>query len=53
LPSREVLLGQLLAVMIAVPTSAVRVLAGVPRALVTALSALRDKRQAAEAPPAA
>lgn len=52
LPPREVLLGQLLAVMAGVPTSVVRVLAGVPRALVTALSALRDQRQAAEAPPA-
>ena len=53
LPSREVLLGQLLSVMAGVPTSAVRVLAGVPRALVNLLSALKDKRQAAEAPPAA
>jgi large subunit ribosomal protein L10 len=53
LPPREVLLGQLLAVMAGVPTSVVRVLAGVPRALVTALLALRDQRQAAEAPPAA
>jgi len=34
LPSREVLLGQLLSVMVGVPTSAVRVLDGVPRALV-------------------
>lgn len=53
LPSREVLLGQLLSVMAGVPTSAVRVLAGVPRALVNLLSALKDQRQAAEAPPAA
>jgi len=53
LPSREVLLGQLLSVMAGVPTSAVRVLAGVPRALVNLLSALKDKRQAAEAPPVA
>ncbi len=53
LPSREALLGQLLSVMAGVPTSAVRVLAGVPRALVNLLSALKDKRQAAEAPPAA
>ena len=53
LPSREVLLGQLLSVMVGVPTSAVRVLAGVPRALVNVLSALRDKRQDAEAQPAA
>jgi large subunit ribosomal protein L10 len=51
LPSREVLLGQLLSVMVGVPTSAVRVLAGVPRALVNVLSALKDQRQAAEAPP--
>ena len=54
LPSREVLLGQLLSVMVAVPASAVRVLAGVPRALVNVLTALKDQRQAAEAaPPAA
>lgn len=53
LPPREVLLGQLLSVMVGVPTSAVRVLAGVPRALVNVLSALRDKRQDAEAQPAA
>jgi len=53
LPSREVLLGQLLSVMVGVPTSAVRVLAGVPRALVNVLSALKDKRQAAEVQPAA
>jgi len=53
LPSREVLLGQLLSVMVGVPTSAVRVLAGVPRALVNVLSALRDKRQDAEAQPVA
>jgi large subunit ribosomal protein L10 len=53
LPSREVLLGQLLSVMVGVPTSAVRVLAGVPRALVNVLSALKDQRQAAEAPPVA
>jgi large subunit ribosomal protein L10 len=53
LPSREVLLGQLLSVMVGVPTSAVRVLAGVPRALVNVLTALRDQRQTAEGQPVA
>ena len=53
LPSREVLLGQLLAVMLDVPTSVVRVLAGVPRGLVNLLVALKDQKVAAEAQPAA
>ena len=52
LPSREVLLGQLLAVMLDVPTSVVRVLAGVPRGLVTLLAALKDQKEAAGAQPA-
>lgn len=45
LPSREVLLGQLLAVMAAVPTSMVRVLAGVPRGLLNVLNAHKDKKE--------
>ena len=53
LPSREVLLGQLLAVMLEVPTSVVRVLAGVPRGLVNLLAALKDQQEAAGAQPAA
>jgi large subunit ribosomal protein L10 len=53
LPSREVLLGQLLAVMLDVPTSVVRVLAGVPRGLVNLLAALKDQKEAAGAQPAA
>jgi large subunit ribosomal protein L10 len=50
LPSREVLLGQLLSVMVSVPTSFVRVLAGVPRGLLNVLTALKEKREAG--PPA-
>ena len=53
LPSREVLLGQLLAVMLEVPTSVVRVLAGVPRGLVNLLAALKDQQEAAGTQPAA
>jgi large subunit ribosomal protein L10 len=47
LPSREVLLGQLLSVMAAVPTSMVRVLAGVPRGLLNVLNAHKDKKEPA------
>jgi large subunit ribosomal protein L10 len=53
LPPREVLLGQLLAVMLEVPTAVVRVLAGVPRGLVNLLAALKDQKEAAGAQPAA
>jgi len=53
LPSREVLLGQLLSVMVAVPTSVVRVLAEVPRSLLNVLNAVKDKKEAAESPAAA
>jgi large subunit ribosomal protein L10 len=53
LPPREVLLGQLLAVMQGVPASAVRVLAGVPRGLVNLLAALKDQKEAAGTQPAA
>jgi len=53
LPPREVLLGQLLAVMLEVPTAVVRVLAGVPRGLVNLLTALKDQQEAAGTQPAA
>ena len=49
LPSREVLLGQMLSVMNAVPTGLVRVLSGVPRAFLTVLQAIGDKKAAASA----
>lgn len=47
LPSREVLLGQLLSVMNAVPTSLVRALNNVPQRLLYALQAIRDQKEAA------
>jgi large subunit ribosomal protein L10 len=47
LPSREVLLGRLLSVMNAVPTSLVRVLNNVPQKLVYALQAIKDQKEAA------
>lgn len=47
LPSREALLGQLLSVMLAVPTSVVRVLAEVPRSLLNVLNAVKEKKEAA------
>ena len=47
LPSREVLLGQLLSVMNAVPTSFVRALHNVPQKLVYALQAIKDQKEAA------
>jgi large subunit ribosomal protein L10 len=46
LPSREVLLGRLVSVMAAVPTSLVTVLSGVPRNFVQVLNAYCDKKQA-------
>jgi large subunit ribosomal protein L10 len=48
LPSREVLLGQLLSVMNAVPTGLVRVLSGVPRTFMYALQAIGDKKSASD-----
>jgi large subunit ribosomal protein L10 len=51
LPAREVLLGQLLAAMVAVPTGLVRVLAGVPRGLLNVLTAIEEQKAAG--PPAA
>lgn len=47
LPSREVLLSQLLAVMNAVPTSFVRVLSAVPSGLLNVLQALKAKKEEA------
>jgi large subunit ribosomal protein L10 len=45
LPSREVLLGKLVSVMAAVPTSLVRVLNGVQRDFVQVLNAYSDKKK--------
>lgn len=45
LPSREVLLGRLVSVMAAVPTSLVTVLSAVPRSFVQVLNAYRDKKE--------
>ena len=53
LPSREALLGQLLSVMVSVPTSVVRVLAEVPRSLLNVLNAVKEKKEAAGTPAAA
>jgi len=47
LPPREVLLGQLLSALNAVPTSFVRTIAEVPRSLVNVLAAIRDQKEAA------
>ena len=48
LPSKEVLLGQLLSTWNNVPTGLVQVLTGVPRTFVYALQALKDQKEAAE-----
>jgi large subunit ribosomal protein L10 len=45
LPSKEILLSQLLSVMQAVPTSFVRVLNAVPQKLVYALQAVQDQKE--------
>jgi len=47
LPSREVLLGQLVGVLNNVPTSFVRVLAEVPRQMLNVLNAIKDQKEAA------
>lgn len=47
LPSKEVLLSQLLCVLNGVPTSMVRVLAQVPRSLLNVLNAIGDQKEAA------
>jgi len=46
LPSREVLLAQLLSAMNAVPTSLVTALSDVPRRLVNVLQAIKDQKEA-------
>jgi len=46
LPSREVLLAQVLSAMNAVPTSLVRALADVPRRFVNVLQAIKDQKEA-------
>jgi len=45
LPSREVLLAQVLSAMNAVPTSLVTVLSGVPRQFVNVLQAIKEKKE--------
>ena len=47
LPSREVLLGQLVGVLNNVPTSFVRVVAEVPRQMLNVLNAIKDQKEAA------
>ena len=47
LPSREVLLGQFLAVLTGVPSSFVRTIAEIPRSLLNVLTAYRDQKEAA------
>lgn len=46
LPSKEILLGQLLSTMNAVPTSAVRLFAGIPRQMLNILQAIKEQREA-------
>jgi large subunit ribosomal protein L10 len=47
LPTKEVLLGQLLSVMNGVPTALVRVLSGVPRTFLYGLQAVKDQKEQA------
>jgi len=47
LPPREVMLGQLLAALNAIPTSFVRTIAEIPRSFVGLLAAIRDQKEAA------
>lgn len=47
LPSKDVLLGQMLSVLNAVPTGLVRVLSGVPRTFLYALQAIKDQKEQA------
>ncbi len=47
LPSKEVLLGQLLSTWSSVPTGLVQVLTGVPRTFVYALQAIKEQKEAA------
>jgi large subunit ribosomal protein L10 len=46
LPSKEVLLGQLLSTWSSIPTGLVQVLTGVPRTFVYALQAIKDQKEA-------
>jgi large subunit ribosomal protein L10 len=46
LPSREVLLAQLLSTMNAVPTSLVTALSDVPRRILNVLQAIKDQKEA-------
>ena len=48
LPGREVLLGQMLCAMNAVPTGFVQVLSGVPRSFLNVLQAIRENKEQAE-----
>ena len=48
LPSKEVLLGQLLSTWKNVPTGLVQVLTGVPRSFVYTLQAIKDQKESAE-----
>ena len=47
LPSREMLLGQLLSVLNEVPSSFVRTIAAIPRSLLDVLTAVRDQKETA------
>ena len=47
LPSREVLLGMLVATMNSVPTGFVRTLAEIPRQFLNVLQAIKDQKEAA------
>ena len=47
LPSREVLLGQLLSAFNEIPTSFVRTIAEIPRSLLNVLTAIKDQKEAA------
>ena len=47
LPTREILLGQLLSVMNGVPTALVRVLSGVPRTFLYGLQAIKEQKEQA------
>ncbi len=49
LPSKEVMLAQLLSTINAVPTSFVRVLAEVPKSLLNVLTAIKDQKEEKEA----
>jgi len=45
LPTREVLIAQMLSVLVATPTNLVQVLSGIPRKLLYALRAIEEKKQ--------